>query len=664
MLGRRYLDSFPEAYKEDFSARTAAVDLGRLEGISGEEGLDHSLYEDVDAGRGEARLKVYRIGPPLSLSQILPMPQLDGRRGRRRAALRARRAGARPPHLRVRPALPGRCPSDARELFQDAVRAVWDGYTEIDGFNALVLGAGLTWRQATVLRAYAKYMRQGGSPVRAGLHRGGAARQRRHHPDAGQLFEARFDPAATAAQRQEDAARERASCARSTTSSSLDHDRILRSYLTHIRATLRTNYFQHADADGGGPSPTSRFKLEPVGDPGPARAAAQLRDLRLLPAGRGRAPALRRGGARRPALVGPPRRLPHRGAGPGQGADGQEHRDRAGRREGRLLRQAAARPELDRDAWLAEGIACYTTFICGLLDITDNLVDGETVPPAARACATTATTPTSWSPPTRAPRPSPTSPTGSRRTTASGSATPSPAAARSATTTRRWASPPAAPGSRCSGTSASAASTARREDFTCVGIGDMSGDVFGNGMLCSEHTRLVAAFDHRDIFLDPDPDAATSYAERQRLFDLPRSSWQDYDASLISAGGGVYSRSRSRSRSTPEMREALGIAGDVEAMTPAELMRAILHRAGRPAVERRHRHLRQGRERDPRRRRRQGQRRDPRRRPRAARAVRRRGRQPGPHPARPHRVRLRTRRAGSTPTSSTTPPASTPPTTR
>ncbi len=114
----------------------------------------------------------------------------------------------------------------------------------------------------------------------------------------------------------------------------------------------------------------------------------------------------------------------------------------------------------------------------------------------------------------------------------------------------------------------------QKEDFTCVGIGDMSGDVFGNGMLCSEHIRLVAAFDHRDIFIDPNPDAATSYAERKRLFDLPRSSWQDYDKALISEGGGVFPRSAKSIVITPQMREALGLEAPPNGrMTPAELMR-------------------------------------------------------------------------------------------
>ena len=132
------------------------------------------------------------------------------------------------------------------------------------------------------------------------------------------------------------------------------------------------------------------------------------------------------------------------------------------------------------------------------------------------------------------------------------------------------------------------------EDFTAVGIGDMSGDVFGNGMLCSEHTRLVAAFDHRDIFIDPDPDAATSFAERKRLFELPRSSLAGLRQDLISAGGGVWSRSL-KSIPIPDAGTPRARARRRRhvTLTPAELMRADPARAGRPALERRHRHLRQ-----------------------------------------------------------------------
>ena len=131
------------------------------------------------------------------------------------------------------------------------------------------------------------------------------------------------------------------------------------------------------------------------------------------------------------------------------------------------------------------------------------------------------------------------------------------------------------------------------EDFTVVGVGDMSGDVFGNGMLLSKHIRLLAAFDHRHIFIDPNPDAATSWNERKRLFDLPRSSWEDYDRSLISEGGGVYSREQKSIPISPQIRAALGIADNVEEMTPPSSDQGDPEGSGRPAVQRRNRHLHQ-----------------------------------------------------------------------
>ena len=229
----------------------------------------------------------------------------------------------------------------------------------------------------------------------------------------------------------------------------------------------------------------------------------------------------------------------------------------------------------DRDAWMAEGIACYTTFISGLLDVTDNLVEGETVPPS-RVVRHDGDD--------------------SYLVVAAdkGTATFSDIANGVAKQYGFWLGDAFASGGSVGYDHKAMGITARgawvsvqrhfremgldcqREDFTCVGVGDMSGDVFGNGMLCSEHTRLVAAFDHRDIFLDPDPDAAASYAERQRLFALPRSSWQDYDRSLISEGGGVYSRAAKSIAVDDAIRRALGIADDVTSLTPVELMRAIL----------------------------------------------------------------------------------------
>ena len=229
----------------------------------------------------------------------------------------------------------------------------------------------------------------------------------------------------------------------------------------------------------------------------------------------------------------------------------------------------------DRDAWLAEGIACYKTFISGLLDITDNLVEGETVPPrdVVRHDGDDSYLVVAAD---------------------KGTATFSDIANGVAKDYGFWLGDAFASGGsvgydhKAMGITAKGAWVSVQRHFAergvdvqsqpirVVGCGDMSGDVFGNGMLCSEHIRLVAAFDHRDIFLDPSPDAAASYAERQRLFDLPRSSWQDYDRSLISQGGGIYSRSAKSIPISPEVREVLGLADDVAHLTPAELMRAIL----------------------------------------------------------------------------------------
>ena len=581
-LGRAYLGSFPEAYKEDFSPRTAAADLGRLEAIAaagdGEEGIDLSLYVHVDAGRGEARLKVFRIGAPLSLSQVLPML----------ASMGVEVVDERPYALAELPRETyiyefglryGReLPESARRLFVDALKAVWDGYNEIDGFNALVLAAGLTWRQATVLRAYAKYMRQGNSPFALDYIEGAL----RGNVDITrllvQLFEARFEPgrddlAADAEARTAlvEAVQEKLATALDEVVS-LDHDRILRSYLTHIGATLRTNYFQ--PASHGGVHDYMSFKLEPSAIPDLPEPRPRFEIFVYSPRVEG--VHLRFGAVARGGLRWSDRRDDFRTEVLGL-VKAQMVKNTVivpvGAKGGFFAKQLP--DPSDREAWLAEGIACYKTFIYGLLDITDNLVDGETAPPAGVVRHDG---------------------DDSYLVVAAdkGTASFSDIANGVAHDYGFWLGDAFASGGSVGYDHKAMGITARgawvsvqrhfrergidcqAEDFTAVGIGDMSGDVFGNGMLCSEHIRLVAAFDHRDIFLDPDPDAASSFAERQRLFDLPRSSWQDYDKSLISEGGGVHRRSLKSIQLNDPVRAALGIAADVASMTPAELMRAIL----------------------------------------------------------------------------------------
>jgi glutamate dehydrogenase len=580
-LSRHYADSFPEAYKEDYPPRTGAADLGRLEKIEDDRTIGLSLYEAPDAEIGEARLKIYRIGAPLSLSQVLPTL----------SAMGVEVVDERPYELEEVPRpsyiydfglrYTGGLPDNARDLFQDAVMSVWDGRNESDGFNALVLSAGLTWRQAMLMRAYARHMRQGGTPFAQDYIEDAL----RINVDITRLlvklFEARFDPgrngdlAADSESRTAKCADLEARIQRALDDvSSLDHDRILRSYLTAIKATLRTNFFQ--DAKGGGPHPYIALKLDPSAIPDLPEPRPKFEIFVYSPRVEG--VHLRFGPVARGGLRWSDRRDDFRA-------------EVLGLVKAQMVKNTVIVPvgakggffakmlpdPGDREAWMAEGVACYKTFISALLDVTDNLVvgsEGRTVVPPAQVVRHDGDD------------------TYLVVAADKGTATFSDIANQVSADYGFWLGDAFASGGSVGYDHKAMGITARgawvsvrrhfrdlgidcqQEEFTCVGIGDMSGDVFGNGMLCSERTRLVAAFDHRDIFLDPNPDAATSYAERKRLFDLPRSSWKDYDTSLISAGGGVFPRSAKSVTLSPEVQKALGVGA--AKMTPAELMRAIL----------------------------------------------------------------------------------------
>jgi len=578
-LARKYAESFPEAYKEDYAPRTGAVDLGRLEGIPADGALDLSFYQLPEAGPQEARLKIFRVGTPLSLSGVLPTLSSMGVE-----VVDERPYGLdgleRPSYiydfgLRYSRPLPDR----SRELFQDAVNAVWDGVNEVDGFNALVLAAGVTWRQATVLRAYAKYMRQGGTPFAQDYIEDALQQNVDITRALVALFEARFDPgrnghlAANGETRQAKTGEIEDRIHRALDDvASLDHDRILRSYLTVIKATLRTNYYQ--PGPDGRPKAYISLKLQPDAIPDLPEPRPKFEIFVYSPRVEG--VHLRFGAVARGGLRWSDRRDDFRTEVLGL-VKAQMVKNTVivpvGAKGGFFAKQL---PDPgDREAWMAEGVACYKTFISGLLDITDNLVGDETVPPerVVRHDGDDSYLVVAAD---------------------KGTATFSDIANGVAKDYGFWLGDAFASGGsvgydhKAMGITARGAwESVRRhfremgvdcqaEDFTCVGIGDMSGDVFGNGMLLSEHTRLVAAFDHRDIFLDPSPVAAPSYAERQRLFELPRSSWQDYDTDLISEGGGVYSRSLKAIPVSPQVRAALSLGDDVHSMTPAELMRAIL----------------------------------------------------------------------------------------
>ncbi|MEU6090690.1 NAD-glutamate dehydrogenase [Streptomyces sp. NPDC047085] len=585
-LLRRYNNgnSFPEGYKADHTPRAAVADLVHLERLSDEEGNDFSLslYEPVGASPDERRFKIYRKGGSVSLSAVLPVLNrlgvevVDERPYELRCADRTTAwiydFGLRLPKSSVG-GTGDYLGEGGRERFQDAFAATWTGKAENDGFNALVLSAGLTWRQATVLRAYAKYLRQAGSTFSQDYMEDTLRNNVHTTRLLVSLFEARMSPDRQKAGLEiTDALLEELDAALDQVAS-LDEDRILRSFLTVIKATLRTNFFQ--EARGGQPHEYVSMKFDPQAIPDlPApRPAYEI----WVYSPRVEGVHLRFGKVARGGLRWSDRREDFRTEILGL-VKAQMVKNTVivpvGAKGGFVAKQLPD-PSVDRDAWLAEGIASYKTFISALLDITDNMVAGEVVPPQDVVRHDEDDTYLVVA-------------------ADKGTATFSDIANGVAEKYNFWLGDAFASGGSAGYDHKGMGITARgawesvkrhfrelgvdtqTEDFTVVGIGDMSGDVFGNGMLLSEHIRLVAAFDHRHIFIDPTPDAATSYAERRRLFELPRSSWADYNTELLSAGGGIFPRSAKAIPLNSHIREALGIEDKIAKMTPADLMKAIL----------------------------------------------------------------------------------------
>ncbi|MGE9695324.1 NAD-glutamate dehydrogenase [Streptomyces sp. CH6] len=581
-LLRTYGHAFPEGYKADHSPRAAVADLAHLEGLRGGQGAEDSalsLYEPLGAAPRQKRFKIYRLGGEISLSSVLPVltrlgvEVVDERPYELRCADRTTAwiydFGLRMPEGSSEP-----IGENARERFQQAFGAVWSGKAENDGFNALVLGAGLTWRQAMVLRAYAKYLRQAGAKfsqdymedtLRTNIHTTRLLVS---------LFEARLSPERRSAGTElTDGLLEELDGALDSVAS-LDEDRILRSFLTVIKATLRTNYFQRKEASGE-PHAYVSMKFDPQAIPDlPApRPAYEI----WVYSPRVEGVHLRFGKVARGGLRWSDRREDFRTEILGL-VKAQMVKNTVivpvGAKGGFVAKQLPD-PAQDRDAWMAEGVAAYKTFISALLDITDNLVGGKVVPPERVVRHDGDDTYLVVA-------------------ADKGTATFSDIANGVAESYGFWLGDAFASGGSAGYDHKGMGITARgawesvkrhfrelghdtqTEDFRVVGVGDMSGDVFGNGMLLSEHIRLVAAFDHRHIFIDPEPDAATSYAERRRLFELPRSSWADYDTQLLSTGGGVFPRTAKSIPLNAHIRRALGIDDGVSKLTPAELMRAIL----------------------------------------------------------------------------------------
>ncbi|WP_059006808.1 NAD-glutamate dehydrogenase [Streptomyces specialis] len=581
-LGHRFLNAFPEGYKADFAPRAAVADVQYVANLRPGDGEDFalSLYEPVNAAPGERRFKIYRTGEPVSLSAVLPVLQALGVEVVDERPYELRPVGGPTAWiydfgLRVPESLAGGMVGDVRARFQEAFAAAWTGAAENDGFNALVLSAGLTWREAMVLRAYAKYLWQAGARFTQETMEATLRKNSHTARLLVNLFEARLAPQRQSAGREIiDGLLEELDGALENVST-LDEDRILRSFLTVVKATLRTNFFQGAGDGGGEPHAYLSLKLEPKAIPELPEPRPAFEIWVYSPRVEG--VHLRFGKVARGGLRWSDRREDFRTEILGL-VKAQEVKNTVivpvGAKGG-FVGKRLPDPAADRDAWLAEGIACYKTFISGLLDITDNLVDGRVVPPrdVVRHDGDDTYLVVAAD---------------------KGTATFSDIANEVATSYGFWLGDAFASGGSAGYDHKGMGITARgawesvkrhfrelghdtqTQDFTVAGIGDMSGDVFGNGMLLSEHIRLVAAFDHRHIFIDPDPDPAVSFAERRRLFELPRSSWADYDKALLSKGGGVHPRSAKSIVLTPQARAALGIEGGGSALTPADLMKAIL----------------------------------------------------------------------------------------
>jgi glutamate dehydrogenase len=576
-LAGRYAEAFSAAYREAFSVEQAIGDIDILQRLSEARPRAVNLYRRERDGEDRVNLKVFSRGGALPLSERVPLLENLGFHVISERTYRIAPADASEGErvwlhdMTLERAFGGTVDIVAVEgPIEAALLALSRGLAESDGFNRLILEAGLGWRDVAMLRALGRYLRQIG--ITFGLNY--LALTLARHPAVATrivaLFYARFDPRAESG-RAEAEARLRAEIEEHlTVVTSLDEDRILRRFVNLVQAAVRTNFFQIEP--NGLPRATIAFKFDdrliddlPLPKPlyeiyvysprvegvhlrfgmvarGGLRWSDRPQDFRTEVLGLVKAQQVKN------AVIVP-----------------------VGAKGGFFPKQLP--PPSDRQAWLAEGTESYKTFVRTLLQLTDNL-DGDRVVPPQNTVRHGGDDPYLVVAADK------------------GTATFSDIANAIAAEIGFWLGDAFASGGshgydhKAMGITARGAWEAVKRHFremdvdiqtepvTVAGVGDMSGDVFGNGMLLSQAIKLVAAFDHRDIFLDPSPDPVVSWTERKRLFDLPRSSWRDYDVSLISPGGGVFSRQAKSIPLSPEIKILLGF--DQAAATPAEVMRAIL----------------------------------------------------------------------------------------
>jgi len=567
---------FPVDYQSLTSPEQAIADLGPIAAVLAGSALEAALHPRC--GEVTPGLRLYRRDAPVVLSDTLPVLENLGLRIVAEEAHRIESRDGAAVWVHEFTLAEGTVSVETaaamRAIFEEALVAVVGGAIENDGFNRLVLAAGITARQTTILRLYCKVLRQAGSTFSQAYMEDTLAAHAGIARLLVALFERRFNLASPSAEAPEEM---RAIEEALDAVESLDEDRILRGFLTLIRKSLRTNYFQ--PGSDGKPKPylsvkfaSSEIDLLPL--PHPLFEiyvyCPRMEGLHM------RAGKVARGGIRwsdrredfRTEILGLMKAQTVKNA----------VIIPVGSKGGFVVKRPPAPGPTYRAAFQAEGVECYKILMHGLLDITDNIVadSPEThhiEPPKSVV---------------RHDEDDPYLVVAADK----GTATFSDIANEIAISYGFWLGDAFASGGSAGYDHKAVGITSRgawelvkrhfRElgtdiqetDFTCVGVGDMAGDVFGNGMLRSRHTRLVGAFNHLHIFVDPEPDTAASYAERQRLFEHPQLGWGDYDKALISAGGGIFERSAKAIPVSAEMKRLFAIAEDQ--LTPAELIRKML----------------------------------------------------------------------------------------
>jgi len=572
-LAHQYKNAFPISYQEASLVPTAIVDVKHLESLDDQNDLSMLLYRAQEDSSDFIRFKLYYRNRPKPLSEVLPMLENMG----------LKVVGENP--FKIQPkGKPARWISDyvmlhggkdsidiesLKDKFQTAFREVWLGNAENDGFNRLILAAALNWRETAVLRAYAKYIWQIGSTFSQSYIEETLAA----YPDIAraivEYFNYKFDPTIKRNAAKQRAIRQKIVNGLSNVAN-LDQDRILNRYLEIIDATVRTNFYQQ-DKDGKHKSAIA-LKIQSSLVPDIPKPAPLYEIFVYSPRMEG--VHLRGGKVARGGLRWSDRREDFRTEILGL-VKAQQVKNSVivpvGAKGGFVCKRNLQ--GLSRDEFMEEGIACYKIFIRSLLDVTDNLVNGQLTPPPQVV---------------RHDDDDPYLVVAADK----GTATFSDIANAISEEYGFWLGDAFASGGsvgydhkKMGITAKGAWESVKRhfmelgvdcqnEGITVVGIGDMGGDVFGNGMLCSRHIKLVAAFNHMHIFLDPDPDPEKSYQERERLFHLPRSTWEDYNPKLISKGGGVFRRDAKSIPLSPEVKKLLGVSSD--ALPPNKLISAIL----------------------------------------------------------------------------------------